>query len=68
MIKNERQFKITRSQRDKVKSAIDNFDLDAEIEAGINPLIAQAKLDQLSSEFEILCKQVNDYEKLSSGE
>lgn len=68
MIKNERQFKITRSQRDKIKSAIDNFDLNAEIDSGINPLIAQAKLDQLSSEFEILCKQVNDYEELSSGE
>ena len=61
MIENERQLKITRSQRDKIKSAIDKFDLNEEIDAGINPLIAQAKLDQLHSEFEILCKQVNDY-------
>lgn len=65
MIENERQLKITRSQRDKIESAIDKFDLNEEIDAGINPLIAQAKLDQLHSEFEILCKQVNDYKNRS---
>ena len=67
MIKNERQFKITRSQRDRFKSEIDQFDLNAEIELGVAPLLAKAKLNQLESEYEILCEQISEYEDLISG-
>lgn len=68
MIKNERQYKITRSERDIFKSTLDKFDLNAEIESGIDPLIAQAKLDQLKSEYDTLCEQIDEFENLSSGE
>ncbi len=68
MIKNERQFKITRSQRDRFKSAIDEYDLTLEIESGVNPLVAQLMLDQLQGEYEILCEQIAEYEKLTSGD
>ena len=68
MIKNERQFKITRAHRDKFKLAIDAFDLSVEVESGADPIIAQAKLDQLKSEYEVLNEQIDEYEKLSSGE
>ena len=67
MIKNERQFENTRSHRDRFKSAIDNYDVDAEIKSGVNPLLAQLQLDQLQSEFEILCDQIDEYEELKSG-
>lgn len=67
MIKNERQFENTRSHRDRFKSAIDNYDIDTEIKSGINPLLAQLQLDQLQSEFEILCDQIDEYEELKSG-
>ncbi len=67
MIKNERHFKITRAHRDKFKSAIDAFDLDAEIESGADLSLAQAKLNQLKSEYEVLSEQIDEYEKLSSG-
>lgn len=68
MIKNERQLKITRSLRDKYQSVIDGFDLSSEITSGLDPVIAQAKLDQLNSECQILSEQIDEYEKLSSGE
>ncbi len=67
MIKNERQFKITRSQRDRFKSAIDEYDPNLEVESGVDPLVAQLKLEQLQSEYEILCEQIDEYESLTSG-
>ena len=67
MIKNERQFKITRSQRDRFKSVIVEYDLAVEIESGVDPLVAQLKLDQLQSEYEMLCDQIDEYENLTSG-
>lgn len=68
MTKNERQLKITRGQRDRFKSAIDEYDLTLEIESGVDPRIAQLKLDQLKSEYEVLCEQIDEYEALISGE
>ena len=67
MIKNERQFKITRSQRDRFKSAIDKFDLRSEIESGVDPQFAQLQLDQLKSVYDELCEQLDEYENLISG-
>ncbi len=68
MIKNERQYKIARIQRELFGSAINEFDLNSEIESGIGSLAAQIKLDQLESEYENICEQIDEYEILSSGE
>ncbi len=67
MIKNERQFKITRSLQNRFRSAIDDFDLNAEIELGVDPLIAKLSLDQLKTEYEKLSEQIEEYENLTSG-
>lgn len=68
MITNERQYKITKAQAQKFLDAIDKYDVDAVIETGVHPMIAQAQLDQMKSEYEILVDQVNEYDELSSGD
>ena len=67
MIKNERQYKIARVQREFFRSAINEFDLNAEIESGVGALAAKIKTDQLESEYENICEQIDEYENLSSG-
>ena len=67
MITNERQFRITKAQMEKFKFSITNFDMESLVKSGTDHLIAQAQLDQLQSEYEILLEQINEYESLSSG-
>lgn len=66
MIKNERQYKIARVQREFFKSTLNEFDLNAEIESGVDPRVAHANFDQLESEYVNLCEQIDEYEILSS--
>ncbi len=68
MITNERQFRITKAQMEKFKFSITNFDMESLVKSGTHHLIAQAQLDQLQSEYEILLEQIKEYESLSSGE
>ncbi len=68
MITNERQFKIAKAQMEKFKLSIATFDIEELVGCGTDRLMAQAQLDQLRSEYEILLEQIMDYERLSSGE
>ena len=68
MITNERQFRIAKAQMEKFKFSITNFDMESLVNSGTDRLIAQAQLDQLQSEYEILLEQIKEYEHLSSGE
>ena len=68
MITNERQFKIAKTQMEKFKLSIINFDLEELVKSGTERLIAQAQLDQMQSEYEVLFEQIKEYERLSSGE
>lgn len=68
MITNERQYKITKAQAQKFLDAINSYDVDNVVEDGVHPMIAQAQLDQMKSEYEILVDQLNEYDELSSGD
>ena len=64
MIKNERQYRITRAQADGLSRTLDGLRQGAE---GVHPLIAKAQEDALRSQSEDLESELRDYESLLSG-
>jgi len=67
MITNERQYKVTTAELEKFKRAVDSFDLKAVIERTNSKILAQAELDALSSEIEVLSDKIQEYELLKAG-
>ena len=68
MIKNERQYRITRSQADRFATTIEHLEQHpGEIE-GVHPRIAQAQRDALKSQLEDLQRELREYESLRAGE
>ncbi|MBN1312200.1 MAG: helix-turn-helix transcriptional regulator [Anaerolineae bacterium] len=65
MIRNERQYRITKAQADKFKRALDES---AAQSAGKHPLLAQATKDALQSQYDELREQLDEYEALTSGQ
>jgi ribosome-binding protein aMBF1 (putative translation factor) len=64
MIKNERQYLITKAQVRKFREAIDAFDAKT---PGAHPLLVKAQRDALESQLSELSAQLEEYEKLRSG-
>lgn len=67
MITNERQYRITRSQLEKLKMALDSFDINEIVKKGRPIRLAKAEHNALQSEVENLTVQIRDYESLKSG-
>jgi len=67
MITNERQYRITKAQIEKFKTAIGVFDMKAAAERTKSKILAKAELAALRSEYEILSMQLHEYESLKSG-
>jgi len=67
MITNERQYRITSGQIEKLKSAIDTFDIKAATKETKSKILAKAERDALRSEYENLSMQLREYEALKSG-
>jgi len=64
MIKNERQYLITKAQAKKFKEAIVAFDNRV---TGTHPLLAKAQREALESQLAELKLQMDEFEKLRSG-
>ena len=64
MIKNERQYRITRVQADGLSRTLESLRQGA---GGVHPLIAKAREDALRSQIEDLQGELRDYESLLSG-
>ncbi len=64
MIKNERQYSITKAQANRFREAIEAFDAKA---SGSRPLLAKAQREALESQLAELHAQLKEYEKLRSG-
>lgn len=64
MIKNERQYTITKAQARKFKDAIEAMGLG---KAGRHPLLVKAQRDALESQLTELEAQLKEYETLRSG-
>ena len=68
MIKNERQYKITKAQAVRFSKALENFRQDPNTGNSLHPLIAKAQEDALSSQLADLESDLIEYESLKSGE
>ena len=64
MIKNERQYRITKAQADKFAEALSSL----RSRQGSDPLLMQLESDALESQLDELRNQLENYERLQSGE
>lgn len=67
MIKNERQYRITRAQAEKFAQALAQMEGQPREAAGVHPLLRKAEADALRSQLESLRDEVAAYEDLRSG-
>lgn len=67
MITNERQYRITKAQVEKFKTAIGSFDIKTATKQMKSKILAKAELEALRSEYENLSSQLHEYETLKSG-
>lgn len=64
MIKNERQYRITKSQADKFAEALRGLRL----RQGSDPLLLQLESDAIESQLDELRSELENYERLQAGE
>ena len=67
MIKNERQYRITKNQVDRFSRALDHLRRQPAEATDVHPLIAKAQEDALQSQLVDLEEQLQEYEALKAG-
>src|SRR5712664_808641 len=67
MITTERQNRITKAELAKLRTAIESFDMQETIASTGDKVLAEAQLQALESEREVLSDQLKEYEALKSG-
>ena len=68
MIKNERQYRITRAQAERFSEALRELEGETAKELGLHPLLLKARRDAVRSQLADLEEELGDYERLKSGE
>ena len=61
MIKNERQYRITRAQAERLSEALRELEGETEEELGLHPLLLKAKRDAVRSQLADLEEELGDY-------
>ena len=67
MIKNERQYKITRAQAARFSNSLDKLRHCPDADNGLLPLIAKAQKEAISSQLADLESELREYESLRAG-
>jgi transcriptional regulator with XRE-family HTH domain len=67
MIKNERQYRITRAQLDKFAQALQSASKRGSRAPAMHPLLRKAQEDAIRSQLEDLQAEIEEYEALASG-
>ena len=67
MIKNERQYKITRAQAARFSNALESLRQCPNADNGLHPLIAKAQEDAMRSQLADLESELREYESLKAG-
>ena len=67
MIKNERQYRITKAQAEKFASALENLHQRLQDETQLNPLLIKLQEDALRSQLVDLEAELREYESLKAG-
>ena len=68
MIKNERQYKITKAQAARFSNALDSLRQHPNNNDSLHPLIAKAQEDALRSQLADLESELNEYESVKAGQ
>jgi cytidylate kinase/transcriptional regulator with XRE-family HTH domain len=66
MIKNERQYRITRAQADKFEKTLRELESASPV-AGLHPTLHKAQIDALRSQLQDLQEELAEYDSLRSG-
>ena len=67
MIKNQRQYRITRTQAERFARTLESLRERPEGADGIHPMIAQAQVDAVSSQLADLEAELREYEAVREG-
>ncbi len=67
MIKNERQYRITKAQVERFSQTLDSVKQRSDESEGLHPLIARAQEDALKSQLADLEEELREYESLKAG-
>ena len=68
MIKNERQYRITKAQAEKFERALQQFVAEAREDRKTHPKLLRAQEDALRSQLADLQRELQEYEELQSGD
>ena len=67
MIKNERQYRITKAQAERFSQTLDSLRQRSGETDGVHPLVAKAQEDALKSQLADLESELREYDSLKSG-
>ncbi len=67
MIKNERQYRITKNQAERFSQTLASFRQRSRETEGVHPRIAKAREDAVRSQLSDLEEQLREYESLKAG-
>jgi HTH-type transcriptional regulator/antitoxin HigA len=67
MITNERQHRITKSQLKRLQDAVKALEAESEAARARSDVLANAELEALKSECQVLAEQIEEYEALTAG-
>ena len=67
MIKNERQYRITKAQVERFEHTLAEIRAQSQENADVHPLIAKAQEDAVSSQLADLTRELREYESLKAG-
>ena len=68
MIKNERQYRITRAQAERFERSLEVLRQGNEEDEDLHPLIAKAREDAIRSQLSDLKSELREYEALKAGD
>lgn len=68
MIKNERQYRITKAQAAKFEAALESFSAQSADDKKTHPRLVKAQADALRSQLESLHAELREYEGTKAGE
>ncbi|AMU86003.1 helix-turn-helix domain-containing protein [Dehalococcoides mccartyi] len=67
MIKNERQYKITKAQMERLQQSLTEIESSSVKEKNIHPLLLKAELEGINSQITDLRSEIQEYEELRAG-
>lgn len=67
MIRNTRQYRITKAQAEKFRRALDEFDDRPVAHPRVHPKLIKAQRDAIASQLETLEQEIEEYERLQKS-